>query len=103
MPAFARPRAALYTKLQDFGPYSTDIGTTTLLTAEGAPVRRRVRLHDQATGLAIRETWSDAITGQWQFQNIRAGTYYAVAFDHTGAYSGVVETDIVVPTPAGGA
>jgi hypothetical protein len=89
--------------LSDGGPHATDTGTTTLLTIDGTPVRRRVRLHDQPTGRIVRETWSDAATGQWRFENIRAGTYYAVAFDHTGAYSGVVETDIVVPTPPGGA
>ena len=45
----------------------------------------------------MREVWSDESTGQGQFQNIRAGTYYVVAFDHTGVNGGVVKTNIVVP------
>jgi hypothetical protein len=103
MAAVSRPLSAPVVDAYTGGPHATNTGTTTLLTIDGTPVRRRVRLHDQPTGRIVRETWSDAATGQWRFENIRAGTYYAVAFDHTGAYSGVVETDIVVPTPPGGA
>lgn len=62
------------------------------------PVRRRVRLHDQITGLPVREVWSEATTGAYSFDRIRAGTYYVTAFDHTGQFSGVIETDIT-PEP----
>jgi hypothetical protein len=75
-------------------------GTTRNTGTPPTPVRRRVRLHEQFTGRAIRETWSDSVTGAYSFDNIAAGTYYVMAFDHTGAYGGVIETDIVAePMP----
>lgn len=62
--------------------------------AVDTPVRRRVRLHDQPTGRLLRETWSDAATGTYAFEYIRAGTFFVAAFDHTGAFGGVIETDV---------
>lgn len=82
------------------GPYSTPLGTTKNTgTPADVPVRRRVHLHDQPTGRLTRVMWSGQSTGEHQFHGLRAGTYFAVSFDHTGQYSGVIETDIVVPTP----
>ncbi|MCB4362690.1 hypothetical protein KIH07_03030 [Hydrogenophaga taeniospiralis] len=75
-------------------------GTTKNFGTPNTPVRRRVRLHDQPTGRLLRETWSDAVTGAYQFTALRAGTFYVAGFDHTGLYGGVIETDIVLPTPA---
>ena len=66
--------------------------------AVDTPVHRRVRLHDQPTGAIVRETWSDAATGTYAFEYIRAGTFFVVAFDHTGAFGGVIETDLT-PEP----
>lgn len=69
-------------------------------TPANLPVRRRIRLHDQRTGLAVRETWSDPVDGAYSFKSVAAGTYYVTAFDHTGEYGGVIETDIVAePMP----
>ncbi len=82
---------------QDAG-FSRITGTTSNTGTPTVPVRRRVRLHDQPSGRVIREVWSDAVTGAYSFDNIRQGTYYVTAFDHTGQYSGVIETD-VVPEP----
>lgn len=73
-------------------------GTTKNTGTPEAPVRRRVRLHEQATGRPVADTWSDAATGAYAFNNITAGIYYVTAFDHTGQYSGVIETD-VTPEP----
>ena len=81
------------------GPYSTPIGSTANVGVPNAPVRRRVRLHDQATGGLLREMWSDATTGAYQFTGLPAGTYYVTAFDHTGEYNGEIMTDVVLPTP----
>lgn len=82
------------------GPYSTPVGTTkNIVNPTDLPVRRRVRLHDQATGLLLREVWSDATTGQYQFHGLRAGAYFVIAFDHTGQYGAQVEADIVLPVP----
>lgn len=69
-------------------------GTTKNVGTPNTPVRRRVRLQDQPSGRAVREVWSDAGTGAYVFEFIRAGTYYITAFDHTGQFSGVIETDV---------
>ena len=66
--------------------------------AADTPVRRRVRLHDQPSGRVVREVWSDATTGAYAFEYIRTGRFFVVAFDHTGEYGGVVETDLT-PEP----
>lgn len=81
------------------GAHSTPVGTTAVVGTPNTPARRRVRLHHQGTGYLIQETWSDSVTGAYVFENIAAGTYFVISFDHTGEHSGVVETDIVVPTP----
>lgn len=74
------------------GPAGTDVAGT----PANAPVGpRRVRLHEQSTGRLMREEWSDALTGNVPMSHLPAGTYYMVGFDHTGAFGGVVETDIV--------
>lgn len=75
-------------------------GTTKNTGTPELPVRRRVRLHDQPSGRVVREVWSDATTGAYTFDRIRMGTFYVTAFDHTGQYNGVVETDVIPePTP----
>jgi hypothetical protein len=73
-------------------------GTTSNTGTPTVPVRRRVRLHDQPSGRAIREVWSDAVTGAYSFPRIRMGLFYVTSFDHTGQYNGVIETDLV-PEP----
>lgn len=75
-------------------------GTTKNTGSPATPVRRRVRLHEQLTGALVRETWSDAATGAYVFGHVRAGVYYVTAFDHTGLYGGVIETDVIAePMP----
>lgn len=83
--------------LWNFGDYRIT-GTTKNTGTPEEPVRRRVRLHDQATGAVLREVWSDATTGAYDFDRIRMGVFYVTAFDHTGQFSGVIETD-VTPEP----
>jgi len=76
------------------------VGTTRNTGTPPTPVRRRVRLHRQADGVLVAETWSDAVTGEYVFNTVAAGTYYVAAFDHTGVYGGVIETDVVAePMP----
>ncbi len=75
-------------------------GTTRNTGTPPTPVRRRVRLHRQSDGLLVKETWSAAATGEYVFDFVAAGTYYVTAFDHTGLYGGVIETDVVAePMP----
>lgn len=65
------------------------------------PLRRRVRLYEQRSGRFIRETWSDAVTGEYRFDHIRGGdgtTYFIVAYDHTGHHRGVI-ADNLTPQP----
>lgn len=81
------------------GPYAMAVGTTKRVGEPDFPTRVRVVLFDQTRGLLIRELWSNAETGEYQFRRIRAGKFFVVAFDHTGAYNGEVVTDIVVPAP----
>ena len=81
------------------GPHMTGIGTTRRDTEDGPFQRAKVVLHDQASHRAVREVWSDAVTGQWQFHNLRAGTYYAITIDPLGLKNGDIVTHIVVPTP----
>lgn len=88
-----------YILLLDAGPYSATGTTKNTGTPSNTPVRRRVRLHDQPTGRALREVWSDASTGSYTFTNLRAGVFYVMTLDHTGAYNGEITTDIVVPAP----
>ena len=85
----------------DNGPHSTPVGSTSKVgTPANTPGSYRVHLHDQPTGRLVRTTWSTpASTGQYRFHGLRAGTYYVVAFDHTGQYNGTIETDIVLPAP----
>ncbi len=73
---------------------------TGVVTSDGAPAARRVRLHDQPSGRLIRETWSRASDGRYSFDYIRAGTYYALAFDHTGTFDPEAKADLVAePMP----
>lgn len=69
--------------------------TTEIKGSPNMPVSRRVRLHEQITGNFVKETWSDA-AGNYTFDYIDPSRrYYAVAFDHTGAYQGVVADQLV--------
>lgn len=55
-------------------------GTVTL---DGAPVRRRVRLYDLRSGEIIGETWSNATTGLYRFDNVdEEREYQSIALDH---------------------
>jgi hypothetical protein len=64
-----------------------------------APVIRKVRLHRERDGLAIYETWSDAL-GNYRFDKINEHeTYFVIGFDHTGNYRGVI-ADKLTPSLA---
>lgn len=60
-------------------------------TSANTPLRRRVLLIDEASRMTIRETWSDALTGNYEFRGVKEGvTYTVLSYDHTGAYRAVV-------------
>lgn len=83
----------------NFGGLGQIVGTTTEFSSpSNLPVARRVRLHEQRTGLLVQQTRSSA-DGTYAFVGLRTDLqFYVVAFDHTGVYGGVVETD-VTPEP----
>jgi len=59
------------------------------------PWRRRVLLIDERSRVAVRETWSDAVTGNYEFRGIREGVKYTVlSYDHTGQYGAAVGDNI---------
>ena len=90
--------AALTVGIENAGAFRIDGTTKNVGTPANTPVGRRVRLHDQPSGLAIREVWSDPVTGAYAFRRLREGSFYVVSFDHTGQYGGVIETDLL-PEP----
>ena len=58
-------------------------GTVEEKATPNLPLRRRVRLHRDVDGLCVRETWSDAATGAYEFTDIDpAYTYTAIAYDY---------------------
>lgn len=64
-------------------------------TPSDLPLRRKVRLVDQRSGRIYGETWSDAATGEYAFENIdETRTYYVISHDHTGNYNAVVKDGI---------
>jgi len=68
---------------------------TGVVTSNGIPASRRVRLFDQLSGRLMRETWSDSVTGVYVFENIRQGTFFVLAHDHTGAFDPEAKADLV--------
>lgn len=95
----ARFPSAQKIELYSGGPYSISGTTANKDLPSNLPAYRRVRLHDQPTGRALREVWSDETTGAYSFDNIRAGTFFILSFDHTGTYGAVIADGIVVPAP----
>ena len=67
------------------------IGTTKNEADPDLPVSRLVRLSDQASGLPVRELWSDPVTGYYAFTFIASGVYCVSAFDHTLEFESELE------------
>jgi hypothetical protein len=73
--------------------------TVKTLGTPNQPVRRRVQLIDERSGLVVRETWSDAATGAYAFNDIHPGaSYTVVAYDHTGYYRAVIADNLKAST-----
>lgn len=61
------------------------------------PLRRRVRLYRDRDGLLIQETWSDAVTGAYEFRWFEEwDSYSVVADDYTGNLRSVVASRLTV-------
>lgn len=61
------------------------------------PLRREVLLIDEASDLVIRKTWSDPVTGDYEFLGVKTGVKYTVlSYDHLNTYRAVI-ADAQVP------
>lgn len=59
------------------------------------PLKRRVRLVRERDGLVVRETWSDATTGEYDFRYIdELQKWTVIAYDHEHDYRAVVADNI---------
>lgn len=66
-------------------------GTVQIKGRPDSPVARKVRLFDVRTGILVRETWSDPVTGAYAFTGLDpTRDYLALAHDHTRQYNAVV-------------
>lgn len=64
-------------------------------TPTNHPLKRRVVLLAMPGSRAIRETWSDAASGAYVFDEIAMDRRYTViSYDHTGVYRGVVADNL---------
>ena len=64
-------------------------------TPANTPLRRRVVLIDERSRIAIRETWSDAATGNYEFRGIKEGVPYTVlSYDHPHNYRATVADNL---------
>lgn len=91
--------AAVVRDVQDGGNYR--LAGSTKKRGTLAPLHRRVQLYNQRDGRLIRETWSDAATGAYQFDYIQGGPgvlYFICTFDHTNTDRALI-ADQIVPEP----
>ena len=71
---------------------SADGGNATvsgIVTLNGVPGARKVRLHTLNNGRLIRETWSDPVTGAYQFTGLKDQPYYVWSEDYMRVYDPV--------------
>ncbi|CAJ0858336.1 LamG domain-containing protein [Ralstonia mannitolilytica] len=112
-PAYLRPRFFLptpakaqirlykpsYPRVRDqlFGGMGKVAGTVEV--APSTPVSRKLWLLDERCLLPIRSTWSDPVTGAYQFSYVDTSrTYTVVGYDHTKTYRAVIAHG-VIPDP----
>ncbi len=60
-----------------------------IVTLNGVPGARRGRLHTLNNGRLIRETWSDPVTGAYQFTALKDQPYYVWSEDYMRVYDPV--------------
>lgn len=74
-----------------FGGSGKITGTVKEKGSPNFPLRRRVCLIEEASRMLIRDTWSDALTGAYSFDNVDITRKYTVlSYDHTRVYRAVV-------------
>lgn len=71
----------------EFGGPGTIYGTTKTKGAPNVPTKARVVLHHQRSKLPVRETWSDPVTGYFEFRGVdTAQQFLALAEDAAGNF-----------------
>ena len=79
------------------GPYTVKVDGD----PDDIPLRRRVRLYRDRDGIFVREVWSDAATGLYQFDWVdERAAYTVIAYDYEHDYRAVV-ADNLTPTVIG--
>lgn len=87
--SFASPSRCDLARDIEFGGSGTVYGTVKeKTTPANTPLRRRVYLMDQRSRLVVRETWSDAVTGEFEFRFVKEGIkWFVYSLDHEGHYA----------------
>lgn len=92
-------RNVLNLRDREFGGRGTVYGTVQVQGTPNFPKFARVRLVDEQSGITIRETWSNATTGFYTFDNIDPTRKYTVlAYDPAKNLRAVV-ADNLTPEP----
>jgi hypothetical protein len=99
LPATALPVTTATGHLREypfFDAYNGGLGTVSGTVKEkntpaNTPLARRVLLIDEASRMAIREVWSDAVTGAFEFRGVKQGVKYStISYDHLRNYRAVI-------------
>ena len=70
-------------------------GTVKIKGTPDAPAYRRVRLVRERDGLLVREQFSDAVTGVYDFKNIdETASYTVLSYDHLRNYRAVIADNL---------
>ena len=94
---YSGPQLLTVEKSGDFihGGHGRIIGTVEEKASPNLPLRRRVRLHRDVDGLCVRETWSDAATGAYEFTDINPTyRYTAIAYDYAHNHRAVAADNL---------
>lgn len=95
---YSGPKLLTLQKSRDYihGGPGRITGTVEEKGTPNAPLKRRVRLHRDVDGMLVRETWSDAVTGAYEFTDINpAYTYTAIATDYARNYRAVIADNLL--------
>lgn len=75
----------------EYGGPGVVSGTVVIKGNPDAPGYRRVRLFDRKSGRLLRQTWSDRVTGKYEFRGVAMGrAYTVVGYDHTGQHNATI-------------
>ena len=82
---------------ENYGGLGKIVGTVKLdASPDDIPVARRVRLIRERDGVCMRETWSDPVTGAYQFLDIDPTIRYTViSYDYAQVYRAVAADNLL--------